>query len=642
MLREGEFPKQDQSYPKRTLIRVLDNNGNPIPNTPVVWTVPNFQGRWQDGSVVGDFSLQTVTDSSGYASNGWVAPQYLNLGTSFSQTVATVSASGATAQIHFTTVAFQVDGFPNPMPSVTRIAPVDDVPVINATLGQTLPGALKYRFNNTSRLQGGVPLPNVGVSITTGNTPLSGPVVECVQGTIVLSDAQGVATCDLRVTGSPGTALITTEMGGGFSRGPDPYILLNVTGVVNYRLTAASGNNQVGAPNTNLAQPLAIVLDNGAGTPTPNINIQWTVTQGSASLISGTSVTDSTGRSTNGVRLGAQPGTVSIKATALTGTQPSVTFTVISSNGRSARVIYRDRYNAITLYDRSSGLTFNGGGIFTADAAAATNTAGDTFLTARDTFGGLWLRAFYSNQTWGPWLNAGGIFQGSPALALNGNGSPILVGRDLFDSYWVRTYTGFPGFSNWTSLGGIFGSDPAVTAIGTTYYITGLDKYGSVWIAAYTPGSPITWEFLGGIFQGKPTITAGPSGPIIAARDLYNNVWIYSATATNGDWLRLPGLAGSDPQLSGIGASPVLSVLDPASVLWYLPLNVTGNSIIPGSWTNSGGVLTDFAALNSGGQMNFFGRDTLGNFWFTAPGATPWTAIGPAGNVGSAPQPGVF
>lgn len=54
VLREGEFAKEDQAYPQRTRIRVLDWNGNPAAFTPVTWTVPIFKGRWFDGTVAGE------------------------------------------------------------------------------------------------------------------------------------------------------------------------------------------------------------------------------------------------------------------------------------------------------------------------------------------------------------------------------------------------------------------------------------------------------------------------------------------------------------------------------------------------------------------------------------------------------------
>ena len=50
ILREGEFAKEDQTYPQRTRIRVFDGNGNPAAYTPVTWTVPIFKGRWFDGT----------------------------------------------------------------------------------------------------------------------------------------------------------------------------------------------------------------------------------------------------------------------------------------------------------------------------------------------------------------------------------------------------------------------------------------------------------------------------------------------------------------------------------------------------------------------------------------------------------------
>lgn len=51
VLHEGEFAKEGQTYPKRTLIRVLDANGNRVANTP------RYMGCSQlPGSLVGRIS----------------------------------------------------------------------------------------------------------------------------------------------------------------------------------------------------------------------------------------------------------------------------------------------------------------------------------------------------------------------------------------------------------------------------------------------------------------------------------------------------------------------------------------------------------------------------------------------------------
>ncbi|MCC6589604.1 MAG: Ig-like domain-containing protein [Bryobacterales bacterium] len=626
VLQEGEFAKAGQTYPKRTVIRVLDANGNRVPNTPVTWSVPNFEGRWWDGPL-------SVTDANGESSNAFVAPEYLGLGNSFKQTAASASALGITAPLNFTTIARQVDGFPNPFPSATRIAPANTPPTLIGEVGQVITGAIKYQFTNTSRLQGGLRLPNIGMKVI--GAP-GGPTVDCVQGPIVLSDSLGVATCDLRITGRSGLIPIYLELGGGYTTGNDPYILLNALPAGASQLKIAGGNNQTGSANLALSTPLTVFLDDGTGTGVPNVTISWQVTQGTATLTTQTSVTDAQGRASTGVRLGTQAGQVLVRATAQSGSFPSTTFTLNINDPRPTRVVFLDRFGALGIYDRVSGEVYNGGGILSGAVSAATNSNGDTYIVGRDPGGSLWMRSFLSNRSWGPWLSAGGWVQGTPAIALNSNGTPMIVAQDNWGAYWARTYSGFLGFSSWIYIGGIFASDPSITAIGQTYYITGRDKYNTVWMASYTIGATpaLSWQFVGGVVAGKPSIGAGPSGPIIAARDTYGGHYVYYS----GLWQKMPGLSGADPViLANSTSTAYLSLVDPWSTLYYLPVTLNQSTVTPGSLVPLG-IFGDFSPTYTSGQFSVFGRDKYGTVWFGVPGSGSMQQIGLAGIVVSPPS----
>ena len=635
VFREGEFPKEDSIYPRRTVIRVLGEDGKPVAGTPVQWTVPPFAGRWREGELSEEGGMVTVTNENGESSNAYTAPNYVSLGQSYFQTEAKVSALGVSAPVHFTVIVLQVDGFPNPFPNAQRLSPSGDPPVIAAAAGDVVPGGVRYQFSVAGRLGNGAPLANVGLSVTTRNKPEEGPVVECAQAPIVLSGVDGVATCDLKVSGKAGAAALYLLLGGGYSVGNEPFLVLNVTPANATRLRVAGGNHQTASPNGALGQPLAVVLDDGLGNGLGGATIKWDVTEGWATLGQTATLTDATGRSTNNLRLGQESSTVTVRATALTGSQPAATFTVQIADPRSPRVLFRDTTGELAVLDRATGQVFPGDGAVAGDPAGATNAYGNTFITTRDPAGALWLRVFLTDRTWGPWLKAGGEFEGSPALAVNANGSPLLIGRNKAGAYLAKTYAGFPGFSSWIQFGGNFASDPVVAAVGNTYYVAGRDKAGAISVASYTMGGKVEWRELGGKFSGKPSIAAGPNGPVVAARDASGVVSVYWGAS----WTKLEGKATSDPQLAGnTSATAYLAVHDATTHIAWMPLTLGPTALTAGVWTSLTHEMPEFGPFLWGGRLHFFARSKDGDLFTGSAASAEWDNLGLARWIASTPQ----
>ena len=127
------------------------------------------------------------------------------------------------------------------------------------------------------------------------------------------------------ITGKVGSTRMFLSVGGFSQR----TIILRVDPGEPSRLTKANGDNQTANANENLLAPLVVTLDDGGGNVLPGQTITWTVISGSASITgaqSTTTVTNSAGQATVPVRLGTQPGAVQIRASAIGGSQPSVTF----------------------------------------------------------------------------------------------------------------------------------------------------------------------------------------------------------------------------------------------------------------------------------------------------------------------------
>jgi len=682
VLREGEFAKEDQAYPQRTRIRVLDWAGNPAAYTPVTWTVPPYEGRWFDGTT-------TLTDANGEASNAYVGADYIGLGKSFKSTAGTVSAAGATATLHFTTVAFQVDGFPNPFPGATRLSPDGDPPSITGRVGQTIAGAIRYKFNVSSRLQGGLALPNIGLSVSTGNSPSTGPVVECAQAYIVLSDDQGVASCDLKISGKPGFAQIRLNLGGGYTTGNEPYISLQVQPGEVSRVSILSGNNQLGDPNQSLATALTVSVDDGVGNTFSNVPVTWSVIQGAATVNSPNTATDFQGRASTTVRLGPQPGTVLVRATATGGATPSATFSLqvnaqgvtlsqVSGDNQSAAMgaafVQAIRVRALTSsqvplaglsvnfavtsgaagLSAPSALTDSGG--YAQVAATAGNVPGTVRISAsipasaasplvftltvlsssstesrapqilfRDSFYSVGIYDLSANMT----FNGGGVVESVPVGAQNAAGDTHLVARDAGGALWLRTLHASRTWSNWIFLGGQFSGVPAIAVNGAgTALILARDQWGAYWAMQYTPGSALpSWTFLGGVFGSDPSVAPSGGGFAMVGRDTFGTPWLGSFTPGPSPifyWQSLGGTIQGKPSIAVGLTGTVVVARDPYNGVWTYR-----RAGIAASWSFLGAVAaTDPQVVGNGSATTYVTMlDPSQVLWY-APVGGAWVSTG--------------
>jgi uncharacterized protein (TIGR03437 family) len=179
----------------------------------------------------------------------------------------------------------------------------------------------------------------------------------------VLTDANGVATCNPIFGGVPnvtGTAYLA--IGGYDPNGfPPTYFqlpggegrfIVRVTPGVAGALRLISGNNQSAQAGTALAAPLVVELDSTGGVGLSGSTINWRVASGSATLTTASTVTDSSGLTSNTLRFPSTAnGTAQIIASLSTDPTKSVTFTatavpnitvtglqILSGNNQSAIV----------------------------------------------------------------------------------------------------------------------------------------------------------------------------------------------------------------------------------------------------------------------------------------------------------------
>ena len=285
-------------------VRLRDSAGNPVVGVPINWTVLSGQGTINPAV--------STTDANGVASSDYTG---INFG---------IGQVTSPAEIQATTGAETVSFLVTTLPSTaagqsTTINAYLDKPTTRAVTlraGEVGGGAVQI----TAVTSIGIPIRNVGLRVVAAD-PTQSAQAACV-GTYLLTNDQGVATCDLVASGS-GTGSLNVVIG---SQVRYPITLTVTPGGPN-RLTVTGGNGQTGAPGSQLANALTATLTDSNGTPLSNTAVNFDVVSGSATLSTTTATTDSQGVASTRVTLGNAPGPVQIRVRTADGTV-SATFTV--------------------------------------------------------------------------------------------------------------------------------------------------------------------------------------------------------------------------------------------------------------------------------------------------------------------------
>src|SRR5437762_1688397 len=171
------------------VVQAKDASGRPISNLPVTWSIT--QGM---GTLV---TTTSTTDANGQ-SNTLFLGTTLQPGLSYIQATVTASSSlGSVSFIVTTTPSRTLTGGNAAPPLVELITPPAENRSITGRAGSTVVGAISIRVVAQSGAFVGQPVPNVGLRLSIPENPNS-PTGVC-NGTagIALTNAQGIATCDL-------------------------------------------------------------------------------------------------------------------------------------------------------------------------------------------------------------------------------------------------------------------------------------------------------------------------------------------------------------------------------------------------------------------------------------------------------------
>ncbi|MBI4903756.1 MAG: Ig-like domain-containing protein [Acidobacteria bacterium] len=306
----GQVIREAATTPELLRVVVRDTSGNPVPNAIVNWTATTINGP------TGSLSFtQTQTDFQGESTNSYTSPIVgSGLLASYLQTTINASTFSGSVNFYVTVIPIQFGQTLASLPNVTLIQPASLDQVVSYQAGTTITGAIQVRVTAGSGPGAGSPIPNVGISATTGLDPTVAPTARCADNS-GLTDSTGFASCDLVIGSKIGETQVIITAGGQQAGTLNILVTPGLPG----KIIPTQGDNQAGAPGAQLPLALVATVQDGFGNNLPNVNVTWTVESGSATLINPITRSDTNSRVSALVRLGNSPGPVRVRVTAQGG-----------------------------------------------------------------------------------------------------------------------------------------------------------------------------------------------------------------------------------------------------------------------------------------------------------------------------------
>ena len=208
------------------VVRATGSSGQPASGVTVTWAVQSGPGYTQDQSTTTDANGLTNTFFTG------IAPDMTN---SFYPSTVTATAGSSTVSFVMTTVH-------SPTTSVSaRVITPSFGATLTAPSGTTISDALQVQVFVNDGFQSGSGLPNVGLTVQSYPDPTVTPSATCnAPSGIALSDSTGTATCNLNVTGAPGSSQLLGLIGGTFLENPIFNLQITPGAPCTYSLSASS------------------------------------------------------------------------------------------------------------------------------------------------------------------------------------------------------------------------------------------------------------------------------------------------------------------------------------------------------------------------------------------------------------------
>ena len=290
-------------------VLATDASGNPIPNLAVTFSVPPSQGTLVANNTYQ--SVQTVnTNTAGVATVNFLTttpPPNDDLG--YLQTTITASANNAKS-VTFYNTAYPQGQSPSiyPLPAAAGTP----YPLVGGE-GTILVGAVRIQVVSAA----GKEIPNVSLLLSDGNlNPSIYPTATCNgSGGIVLSDASGVANCDVLFGPRIGTGSFVITVG--YTEASFASTDFTVTPGPPGAVQITQGNNQTGVPGQTLPLALRIHVTDSAGNSVSGAVVTWQVGgTGTVTLSDVITTTDSLGDASALATAGSTGGAATVTATA--------------------------------------------------------------------------------------------------------------------------------------------------------------------------------------------------------------------------------------------------------------------------------------------------------------------------------------
>ena len=274
------------------VVEVLDQYDAPLEGTTVTFTVLTGGGI---------LSAETTrTDANGLATST------LRLGAEAGTHTVEVSVEGISETVTFTAEV------PLPPATPTRLSIVS---------GENQEGVidepLPHPFIVEVYDQYGDPMAGVTVTfvVRTGGGVLS-PLT-------ATTDTIGLADSTLRLGTEAGTNTVEVSVEGISER------VTFTAEATSPTLTSVSGNNQIAAAGTTLANPFVVEVHDGTGNPLSGVGVTFVVRTGGGVLSSPTATTDASGQAASTLRLGTEAGTNTVEVS-VEGITEIVTFRAVA------------------------------------------------------------------------------------------------------------------------------------------------------------------------------------------------------------------------------------------------------------------------------------------------------------------------
>ncbi|HUF35812.1 MAG TPA: Ig-like domain-containing protein [Gemmatimonadales bacterium] len=271
---DGQNGRVGEALPQPLIFEVTDGTGRPVAAATVVVELP--------GAEVSPDT--TATDDNGRAAIGVVLGAEVGTADGSARVLVPEGRTPVETGFSVSAVAASANGL--------RVVSGADQ---TALAGEVLPDPLVVEVTDAF----GNPIE--GVTITW--TPEGGGSVSAATAT---TDAGGVASV-VRTLGSTSGLQRTLASSEGLAGSPAVFLHTAAAGTA-AGVQIVSGDDQIGAPGTRLAEDLVVSVVDADGNPVVGAAVSWVVTSGGGSLEPATSTTDADGRAATGWVLGPSVG----------------------------------------------------------------------------------------------------------------------------------------------------------------------------------------------------------------------------------------------------------------------------------------------------------------------------------------------